>query len=187
MCAQCSLTWRIKAFDSVPRQPLINKLHGYSFDLNTLAWIHSYLTNRKQHDVVGASASSDMHIVSGIPQGSVLGPLLFLICIYIDDISTISLSEGSTSISLLMTRFSKIINQLQSDIYKAHEWVSSNALTLKCKFMFVTRKRNPTPHLHLSWCLPWELRCLSFTGQVMVNSHWLHICSKGRKLIGLLA
>jgi len=59
----------------------MDKLHGYGFDFNTLAWIHSYLTNRKikQHDVVDGSASSDMHIVSGIPQGSVLVPLLFLI------------------------------------------------------------------------------------------------------------
>ena len=42
----------------------MDKLHGYGFDLNTLAWIYSYLTNRKfkQHDVVDGSASSDMHI-----------------------------------------------------------------------------------------------------------------------------
>ena len=81
-------------------------------------------------------------------------PSFLYLSIYIS--MTISFSEGSTSISLLMTHFSKILNQLQSDIYKAREWVSSNPLTLKCKFMLVSRKWNPiqTPHLHLSWCLP---------------------------------
>ena len=48
-----------KHFDSVPYQPLMDKLHSYGYDLNTLACMHIYITNRKQHDVVDGSASSD--------------------------------------------------------------------------------------------------------------------------------
>jgi len=44
----------------------MDKLHSYGFDLNTLAWIHSYLTNREQHDVVDGSAFSDMLVVSEV-------------------------------------------------------------------------------------------------------------------------
>jgi len=46
-----------KAFDSIPHQSLVDKLHSYGLDINTLAWIYSYLTNRKQH-VFYCSASS---------------------------------------------------------------------------------------------------------------------------------
>ena len=78
-----------KAFDVVRHQPLMDKLHRYGLDVNTLAWIDSYLTNSKRHVSVDDSASSfqsTSRLCAGTPS--------FLI--YIDDISTISFSEGST-------------------------------------------------------------------------------------------
>jgi len=93
-----------KAFDSIPHQLLMDYLHGYGLDVNTLAWIHSYLTNRKLHHVIDCSASSDMPVVSGVPQDSVLGPLLSL---SISMTSQLLVSQkGVPSISLLMTCFS---------------------------------------------------------------------------------
>ena len=66
-----------KAFDSIPHELTIAKLHAYGFDENALVLIHSYLKKRKQSVRINNVYSSFQHIVSGVPQGSVLGPIIF--------------------------------------------------------------------------------------------------------------
>ena len=82
-----------KAFDSVPHRALLEKLENLQVNHILIKWIHSYLTDRKQQVVVNGSSSNPLPVLSGVPQGSVLGPLLFLT--YIDGISSITLSPGS--------------------------------------------------------------------------------------------
>jgi len=73
-----------KAFDTVNHQILLAKMNNYGVRGTVHDWFTSYLTNRKQHTVIGQSQSELQTITCGIPQGSVLGPLLFLM--YVNDI-----------------------------------------------------------------------------------------------------
>ena len=70
-----------KAFDRVPHQRLMRKLHHYGVRGSTLSWISSFLTGRTQKVVVEGCSSDSIPVVSGVPQGSVMGPLLFLLFI----------------------------------------------------------------------------------------------------------
>ena len=198
----CSVFFDLKkAFDSVPHQPLMDKLHSYGLDGNTLAWLNSYLTNRRQHVVVDGATSTETAVVSGVPQGSVLGPLLFLI--YIDDITSTSFSEGSTlnlfADDMLLYKIIKSqqdLDQLQSDVNRIQDWVSFNHLTFnptKCKSMFISRKRNSIQplSLHLNGVPLEQVESFKYLGVFLSSdmswsTHIDSVCSKARKLVGLL-
>nr|XP_047127640.1 uncharacterized protein LOC124808536 [Hydra vulgaris] len=115
-----------KAFDKVPHSRLITKLQSYGIVRSYLGWIENFLTNRKQRVVLGDTVSDWLPVISGVPQGSVLGPLLFLI--FINDLP----DQVKNPINLYADD-SKIINiiknpndsiSLQNDINNIMAWSS---------------------------------------------------------------
>ena len=77
----CILLDFSKAFDKASRKLLLLKLRYYGITGETINWIQSFLTNLKQQVVCDGSISEAVNVTSGVPQGSVLGPLLFLVFI----------------------------------------------------------------------------------------------------------
>ena len=92
-----------KAFDKVLHHRLLYKPKYYGISPQALNWVHSFLTNRTQQVLLEGYMSSSINVTSGVPQGSVLGPLLFLIYIndlpdYIQNNSTVKLFADDTII-----------------------------------------------------------------------------------------
>ena len=191
-----------KAFDSVPHKPLLEKLENLNFDEVILRWVTDYLTNRFQNVVVNGESSQSAQVISGVPQGSVLGPLLFLI--YINDLSEVPLGNGaSTSLYADDVLLYRVINisedfvALQDDIDKINSWSNTNFLALnraKCKYMIISRRRAPsvpqTPLL-LGDCSLEQVDSFKYLGVLLShNLSWdgqvQSVCSKARKILGLL-
>ena len=80
-----------KAFDTVPHKRLINKLDSYNIRNETINWIKTFLTERKQKVAVNGKESKWHNVTSGIPQGSVIGLLLFVL--YINNLQELTKSD----------------------------------------------------------------------------------------------
>ncbi len=86
-----------KAFDKVPKERLLQKLRAHGVQGNILRWIRNWLTGRRQRVVLNRKCSDWTDVLSGVPQGSVLGPILFLI--FINNL------DAATSVIQVMKKF----------------------------------------------------------------------------------
>jgi len=138
-----------KAFDSVPHEHLLLKLESFGISGNLLEWMRSFLTKRFQRVVVNGSYSDWVPVSSGVPQGSVLGPLLFLL--YVDELTTIpkvcKLKLFADDVLLYVSVKSvKDCQLLQKDLSAIVEWSKLWQLNLnprKCEALSITNKKKP--------------------------------------------
>ena len=190
-----------KAFDSVPHFPLLEKLESFDFNGHIRCWVTDYLTNRTQKVVVNGQSSLSAPVISGVPQGSVLGPLLFLI--YINELTKINLSDGAKLTlyagDILLFRTINSPNDyvaLQEDIDKVGSWSCTNFLTLnraKCKYMIVSRRRTtstPSSPLLLEGHPLDQVKMFKYLGVLLSHDlswgeHVQSVCSKARNILCL--
>ena len=142
-----------KAFDAVPHSILLKKLYALGVRGNLYNWFESYLKNRKQYVLYYNSESDIGSITHGVPQGSILGPLLFII--YMNDFSKASellfviLFADDTNIFLKGMSYNKIILEMSTELYKIETWLAANRLTLnvnKTHYMIFHRSRLKASH-----------------------------------------
>ena len=133
-----------KAFDSVPHQRLLRKMKSLGIVGDTLSWVKGFLSNRRQRVRVDDELSNWIDVISGIPQGSVLGPILFVI--FIND-----MPEMVESMCQLFADDAKIFRsvdlrdsegnlKLQADLHKVWSWSEKWQLpfnTGKCKVLHI--------------------------------------------------
>ena len=126
-----------KAFDTVNHKILLTKLEHYGIRGSSLNWFESYLSNRKQYVFFNGESSSLKDITCGVPQGSVLGPILFLI--YINDLPNSSkffeffLFADDTNIYYEADSLDKLELTLNKGLKELHTWLIVNRLSLNIK------------------------------------------------------
>ena len=143
-----------KAFDSVSHEILIRKMEKYGVRGNALNFFKSYLSSRNQIVSLNNILSSPLVVKFGVPQGSILGPLLFLI--FINDLPYatnffVRLFADDTFLCTQNENDSLLENEVNNELQKVHEWLAANKLTLnvsKSKFMIISKKKQ-RPNLNV--------------------------------------
>ena len=126
-----------KAFDTVNHEILLKKCKKIGIHGNLLKWLENYLENRKQITSANNVQSDTGNILCGVPQGSILGPLLFLI--YINDLNTCLISTSDflyaddTVLLCRGTNLNSICFKMQTDLDNISNWCNANKLTINSK------------------------------------------------------
>ena len=166
-----------KAFDVVPHEELLLKLESYGIVGNLLKWISAFLLDRRQRVAMGDSISDWMPVTSGVPQGSVLGPLLFLI--FINDMPEVVrnlvklFADDTKLLSVVESKTDKVL--LQDDLDRLVDWSVTWRMHFnqrKCKVMRIAKKSAPTD-LHLPFTM---------TDESSKNTHYLEETRSERDL-----
>ena len=184
-----------KAFDKVPHKRLLVKLKAHGIDGMVLRWIENWLCNRKQRVVINGKSSNWSSVTSGVPQGSVLGPILFLI--YINDID-----EGLTCIISKFADDTKIANtvvsndqakEMQTNLDKLSSWAKTWQMSFntdKCKVLHIGYRNEEANYL-MDGC---QLKTtdretdlgVTITSNLKPSQQCSEVVKKANKLVGFI-
>ena len=183
-----------KAFDSVNHSILLAKLQKYGVREIALKFFESYLSNRWQYVKI-LNQESDLRLIDiGVPQGSILGPLLFLL--YINDLPNatdcfVKLFADDTFLSLSCQKKADLQKKANIEIENIRKWLFANKLTLnvdKSKFMIISRRRDANHSFSLKIngeavgrCSTYKYLGLIIDDKLDWKSHVNYICKKVSK------
>jgi hypothetical protein len=184
-----------KAFDRVPHERLLMKLEALGIEGRLLRWIREWLNERRQRVVVGGEYSDWKMVTSGVPQGSVLGPVLFLIFINdIDEGIRSRMWKFADDLKMMGRVTSKDdIEQIRKDIDKLVEWSEDWQLSFnleKCKVMHIGSKNEENRYVmngkDLKAVLEEKDLGVIVTKDFKVGRQCAEAAKKGNKVLGMI-
>ena len=190
-----------KAFDTVDNRILIAKMEKYGVRGAALDWFESYLQNRKHSVKIGEFVSNSKTLNIGIPQGSQIAPVLFLL--FINDLPKFSTNAQSflfaddSTLCFSGPNLSDLINNCNTELDKFTSWTSANKLSInlnKTNYMIITNRPYENEQLNPVFinAFPIEKKqCVKFLGVMLDNKlnfrdHIQYICNKISKNSGVL-
>jgi hypothetical protein len=188
-----------KAFDTVDHEILLRKLYAYGIRGNIQDWFSSYLLSRSHSVCIGETSSPLLRIQCGVPQGSILGPLLFLL--YINDLPHSSelmpiIFADDTNVFCDGNTVQECMQTLNSELTKLSKWIRSNKLSLNVeKSHFIVFSKSQVldlPQPSIDGKEINRVNSLKFLGFIIDDKmtwgqHIRHIRGKVSRSIGLLA
>jgi len=186
-----------KAFDNVSHERLLLKLEHIGIRGCLLNWICSFLIGREQHVIIDDCSSDWITVTSGVPQGSILGPLLFII--HINDIGN-SLTSSTKLFAddrVLYREISTIHDDecLQSDLSYMFVWSHTWQLNFnasKCKVMCITNKKSPLTYTYclnntpLEWISTFKYLRVTMNQKLTWHEHINNVTAKASRILNLL-
>ena len=182
-----------KAFDTVNHKILLSKLSYYGIRGNANTWFESYLTGRTQSVCINGKLSTKCSITCGVPQGSILGPLLFLL--YINDMhlsirnSTIYHFADDTNLLLSSKSLKDLRKMMNQDLKLVFEWLCANRLSLnadKTEFLIFRPPKRDSQRITLSLNRQtiFESTKIRYLGLILDNKlNWkFHVSELSKKL-----
>ena len=186
-----------KAFDKVSHHHLLYKLQCYGIRGHLFSWLHDYLSDRTHRIIIGGHSSEWMEVSSGVPHGSILGPILLLL--YINDflLSVSCRIELFADDSVLYRKIASEDDcvQFQDDLLSATSWCDLWKVTLKsekCKALHVTKCKCPLVHQYvidendLSNVHKHKHLGIWIESSLRWNSHIKFIVGKANRVLGLI-